>query len=113
MGKTRFMCIFIQNYVYKLNLMRTNIVIDDKLMKAALDLSGLPTMKSVIEEALKIYIQMLNQRALIQLGGKLKWEGDLDEIAQRLMTIVDSSVWIDHFQWQIYPRDHPPQRTPA
>ena len=64
--------------------MRTNIVIDDQLMKKALDLSGLKTKKSVIEEALKVYIQMLNQKALRELAGKLKWEGNLEEMRTNL-----------------------------
>ena len=58
--------------------MRTNVVIDDKLMKQAMKLSGLKTKKAVIEESLNQFIQLLGQRNIATLFGKLKWEGDLD-----------------------------------
>ncbi len=60
--------------------MRTNIVIDDQLMDQAINLSGLETKKAVVEQALKLYIQLLQQAALRELRGKLRWEGDLDQM---------------------------------
>jgi Arc/MetJ family transcription regulator len=60
--------------------MRTNISIDDKLMNAALKTSGLSTKKDVVEEALKLLVQVKKQSRLKKLRGKLKWEGNLDEI---------------------------------
>ncbi|MEZ4824807.1 MAG: type II toxin-antitoxin system VapB family antitoxin [Bacteroidia bacterium] len=57
--------------------MRTNIVINPQLMEEAMKISGLTTKKAVVEEALKLYVQMLHQKALLNLKGKLKWEGDL------------------------------------
>jgi hypothetical protein len=60
--------------------MRTNIVIDDQLMDQAINLSGLETKKAVVEQALKLYIQLLQQDALRELRGKLRWEGDLDQM---------------------------------
>ena len=62
--------------------MRTNIVIDDQLMDKAINLSGLDTKKAVVEQALKLYIQLLQQAALRELRGKLRWEGDLDQMRQ-------------------------------
>ncbi len=58
--------------------MRTNISISPELMQQALDMSGLSTKKAVVEEALKLYVQMLHQQALLELRGKLKWDGDLE-----------------------------------
>lgn len=58
--------------------MRTNIHLNDELISRALELSGLRTKKSVVEEALKVYVQMLNQQRTRQFRGKLTWEGDLD-----------------------------------
>ncbi|RMG63979.1 MAG: type II toxin-antitoxin system VapB family antitoxin [Bacteroidetes bacterium] len=58
--------------------MRTNIVIDDQLLQEALQMSGLNTKKAVVDQALKLYVQMLHQQALRQLRGKLRWEGDLE-----------------------------------
>jgi len=60
--------------------MRTNIVIDDKLMTLALKSSGLNTKKEVVEEGLRLLIKVKNQSKLKNLKGKLKWEGDLNEM---------------------------------
>ena len=60
--------------------MRTNIVIDDKLMTVALKTSGLRTKKEVVEEGLRLLVMVKNQSKLKKLRGKLKWEGDLDEM---------------------------------
>lgn len=60
--------------------MRTNIVIDDQLMDQAINLSGLETKKAVVEKALKLHIQLLQQDALRELRGKLHCEGDLDQM---------------------------------
>ena len=51
--------------------MRTNIVIDDDLMREAGALSGNMTKKSVVEEALRLLIQMKKQAGVQKLYGKL------------------------------------------
>lgn len=58
--------------------MRTNIEIDDKLMADAQRLSGLPTKKAVVEEALRLLVRIKNQQSIRELRGKVRWEGDLD-----------------------------------
>jgi Arc/MetJ family transcription regulator len=60
--------------------MRTNIVIDDKLMKEALKLGGFKTKKEAVEEGLRTYIQLSKQASIRQLRGKLRWDGDLEEM---------------------------------
>lgn len=60
--------------------MRTNIVIDDKLMNLALKSTGLRTKKEVVEEGLKALIQIKNQSKLKSLRGQLKWEGDINKM---------------------------------
>ena len=60
--------------------MRTNIVIDDKLMSVALRTSGLKTKKEVVEEGLRLLVKVKNQSKLKKLRGKLKWEGNLEEM---------------------------------
>jgi Arc/MetJ family transcription regulator len=60
--------------------MRTNIVIDDKLMADALKASGCATKKEVVEEGLRLLIRRSHQQELRKLRGKLKWEGDLDAL---------------------------------
>ena len=58
--------------------MRTNIEIDDKLMKKALKLSGAPTKRAVVEEALQTFIRLKAQEEIGKWFGKLRWEGDLE-----------------------------------
>ena len=60
--------------------MRTNIVIDDKLIAAALKATGASTKKEVVELGLKLLVKQNKQEAIRKLRGKLKWEGDLDEM---------------------------------
>lgn len=62
--------------------MRTTIDIDDKLLREAQRLTGITTQKGVVEEALKILVQLKQQEAMKAWRGKLKWEGDLEK--QRL-----------------------------
>ena len=58
--------------------MRTNVVIDDKLMSQALRSSGCRTKRSAIEAGLRLLVQVNSQKKLRSLRGKITWEGDLD-----------------------------------
>jgi Arc/MetJ family transcription regulator len=60
--------------------MRTNVVIDDDLMKSAVKLSGLKTKKAAIEEGLKLLVRRSRQVKTREFRGKLKWSGNLDEM---------------------------------
>lgn len=60
--------------------MRTNIVIDDKLMSAALRATGASTKKEAVELGLRLLVRHNKQQAIRKLRGKLHWEGDLDEM---------------------------------
>ena len=60
--------------------MRTNIEIDDNLMADALKATGLSTKKEAVELGLKALIKLNKQASIRALRGKLKWEGDLDEM---------------------------------
>jgi Arc/MetJ family transcription regulator len=57
--------------------MRTNIVIDDKLMRETLRLTGLKTKREAVEEALRTLVRLRKQEDVRRLRGKLHWEGDL------------------------------------
>mgnify|MGYP000162113370 CR=1 FL=1 len=63
--------------------MRTNIVIDDKLMADALKATGLSTKKEAVEQGLQLLIRRNKQQAVRKLRGKLRWEGDLDAMRGR------------------------------
>jgi Arc/MetJ family transcription regulator len=58
--------------------MRTNIVIDDKLMNDALRATGLKTKKEAVELGLRTLIKLNKQEEIKKFKGKLKWDGDLD-----------------------------------
>ena len=60
--------------------MRTNVVIDDELMKSALKQSGLKTKRAVIEEGLRLLVELRRQSKVKTFRGKLKWSGNLDEM---------------------------------
>lgn len=59
--------------------MRTNIDIDDKLMRQAMRTSGAVTKRAAVEEGLRLLIRTRDQRAIRRLRGKVAWEGDLEE----------------------------------
>jgi Arc/MetJ family transcription regulator len=58
--------------------MRTNIDIDDDLMKAALKASGAKTKKEAVEKGLRTLVRLRQQADVRRFRGKLPWRGDLD-----------------------------------
>jgi Arc/MetJ family transcription regulator len=59
--------------------MRTNIEIDDALMGEAMRATGLKTKRGVVEEALRTVIKLKRQAKALDLAGKVRWEGDLNQ----------------------------------
>jgi hypothetical protein len=66
--------------------MRTNIEIDDKLMKAAMKAAGVTTKKAAVEEALKRMVKIQRQSRINDLIGKVEFWDDVmeDHIAHRV-----------------------------
>jgi Arc/MetJ family transcription regulator len=60
--------------------MRTNIVIDDKLMDDTLLATGLKTKREVVELGLRTLLRLRQQEEIRKFRGKLQWQGDLDEM---------------------------------
>ncbi len=58
--------------------MRTNIVIDDRLMRATLRATGLKTKRAAVELGLKTVLRLSRQAGIRRLRGKLDWQGNLD-----------------------------------
>ena len=58
--------------------MRTNIVIDDKLMRDTLRVTGLKTKREAVELGLRTLLRLKRQAEIRQLRGKLDWQGDLN-----------------------------------
>lgn len=63
--------------------MRTNIVIEDKLMRAALRITGLSTKRAAVEAGLRLLTQVKAQARARRLRGKVRWEGDLARLRRR------------------------------
>lgn len=63
--------------------MRTNIDIDDKLIEEALRLTGLKTKRAVVEQGLQTLIRLKRQRRILDLAGKVHWEGNIDDSRDR------------------------------
>ncbi len=60
--------------------MRTNIDIDDKLLSDAMKYSKLKSKRETVNHALDEYIKLQKRKKLLTLRGKIKWEGNLDEM---------------------------------
>ncbi|MBN2389251.1 MAG: type II toxin-antitoxin system VapB family antitoxin [Anaerolineae bacterium] len=58
--------------------MQTNIVVDESLVAEAMDLTGIKTKRQVVDAALRTFIRLRRQRAVLDLEGAIPWEGDLD-----------------------------------
>jgi Arc/MetJ family transcription regulator len=56
---------------------RTNIDIDDTLMREAMRASGTSTKRAAVEKGLRMLIDVRGQRKIRQLRGKVRWTGDL------------------------------------
>jgi Arc/MetJ family transcription regulator len=57
---------------------RTNIVIDDKLMRATLRATGLKTKRDAVDQALRTLLRLSRQAEIRRFRGKLDWQGDLN-----------------------------------
>jgi Arc/MetJ family transcription regulator len=65
--------------VYWRMAMRTNIVLDDKLMEEAFKFSqAISTKKELIETALKEYVNNRKRRNLKELKGRIKFSAGYD-----------------------------------
>jgi Arc/MetJ family transcription regulator len=62
--------------------MRTNIEIDDSLMKDAIRATGAKTKKAVVEQGLRILVRLAAQRRAVADMTGLGWDGDLDASRQ-------------------------------
>jgi Arc/MetJ family transcription regulator len=58
--------------------MRTNIDIDDRLMREAMRSSGARTKRAAVEAGLRLLAETNAQGAIRRLRGKVEWVGDLE-----------------------------------
>jgi Arc/MetJ family transcription regulator len=74
-------------YLLKINytleeIMRTNIDLDDTLVKKAMEISGMNTKRAAINLILKEYVRKNNQKSILKYRGKKIWEGDLEQMRE-------------------------------
>ncbi len=67
--------------------MRTNIVIDDALMRQAMQASGARSKREAVELGLRTLVRLQQQAEIRSFRGRLQWEGDLE--AQRRDAVAD------------------------
>jgi Arc/MetJ family transcription regulator len=53
--------------------MRTNIEVDDALIKEAQELSGLKTKRAVVDAALRMFVRVQHQKDILKLPGKVEF----------------------------------------
>jgi Arc/MetJ family transcription regulator len=60
--------------------MRTNIVIDDQLMRDAMQASGARTKREAVEIGLRTLVKLEQQQRIKAFRGRMAWDGDLDSM---------------------------------
>ena len=64
----------------RIHTVRTNIVIDDQLMKDTLRMTGLKTKREAVDLGLRTLLRLRRQESIRLARGKLKWRGNLDAL---------------------------------
>ncbi len=70
-------------------MQRTNIELDEKLVKQAMRLFGKKTKKELVNFALNELIRRERAKGILSLEGKVKWEGDLREMRKGRFAGID------------------------
>jgi Arc/MetJ family transcription regulator len=69
--------------------MRTNVVLDETLVERAKALTGIKTTRAVVDEALRMFIQLREQGEVRDLRGRLRWEGALAALRESRAAAYD------------------------
>lgn len=59
---------------------RTNIEIDDRLVREGMRVFKCKTKKELVDLALRELLRTEKRKEILKLRGKVKWEGDLEEL---------------------------------
>jgi Arc/MetJ family transcription regulator len=70
----------VYNLYEQYTLMRTNIVIDDGLMRDTLRATGIKTKREAVDQALRMLLRLKRQGEIRRLRGKVDWKGDLEDM---------------------------------
>ena len=60
-----------------MSVKKTNVLLDEELVETAKELTGTRFTKDVVDLALRRLVRNVRRRRILQLAGKVKWEGDL------------------------------------
>lgn len=63
--------------------MRTTLNIDDDALQAAMEVSEGRTKTEVVNEALRQFSRAKRRRRLLDLRGKVSWQGNMDDLRKR------------------------------
>ncbi len=73
--------------------MRTNIVIDDGLLAEAMHLTQIKTKRGVVDMALRTLVRLEKQRAVLDLEGRIVWEGNLNHMRESRVFAEDDGEY--------------------
>lgn len=62
---------------------RTNVVLDEDLVEAGLKITGLKSRRALIDHALRELLRRESQKKILELKGKVQWEGDLSSMRRK------------------------------
>ena len=77
---------------------RTNIVIDDDLMRDAMEVAGTTTMRDTVAFALRELVEREKRVSILDLRGQGRHSADRGDQAGRgrpRLVVVDTTVWVD------------------
>ncbi|MCH7501486.1 MAG: type II toxin-antitoxin system VapB family antitoxin [Nitrospinae bacterium] len=61
-------------------MLRTNIELDEKLVKEGLRLTRKKTKKELVNHALRELVSRLKRKKILELEGRVKWMGKLSDL---------------------------------
>jgi Arc/MetJ family transcription regulator len=61
---------------------RTNINLDDNLVRKGMQITGLRTKRELVDLALKELVRKEDQKSILSLEGTIRWEGSLDHLRE-------------------------------
>jgi Arc/MetJ family transcription regulator len=61
---------------------RTNVEIDDALIERVLAATGLATKRAAVDAGLRALLRLVEQKEILSLAGRVRWEGDLDAMRE-------------------------------
>ncbi len=64
----------------EVEMKRTNIVMDEKLIKEGMKTTGIKTRRALVDYALRDLLRRESQKRILELKGKVHWEGDLSSM---------------------------------